>query len=290
MAADRSSELILNSDGSIYHLSLFPGELSQTIILVGDPGRVQLVTRHFDSIELERDNREFVTCTGEYRSKRLSVVSSGISTSNIDIVLNEIDALFNVNLKNGEPLETHTELSIVRIGTAGATREEIPVDSVINARYAIGFDGLDRYYAASEKARVVGLERQLKSLATRSIGHGLYATQCDTSLAGLFESFANYGMSLTCQGFYGPQAREIRLRSAVQPLLNSLDRLQYDRLNVTNIEMETAGIFLLSSLLGHRSASLNVLLANRKTGEFSQAPHMAIERTIVKVLDALCVK
>lgn len=263
------SELIINPDGSIYHLNLKPGELSETIITVGDPDRVDLVASYLDSIELTRQKREFKTITGTLSGKRISIISTGIGTDNIDIVFNEIDALFNINFETREVKKQLTTLNFIRIGTSGCLQENIPLDSILISEQAIGTEGLMNFYNS---------EDAFQSMKVQLNGIHPYLTKVDSSLFKHFKEPEIYaGVTITANGFYGPQNRAIRL----EPTRTWLDKLKSSgELNLTNLEMETSGIYGMSTLLGHRAISLNVLLANRDLGIFSKDPSAAIKKLI----------
>jgi len=271
------SELIINQDGSIYHLNLKPGELAETIITVGDPDRVDQVAAYLDSIELTRVKREFKTITGFLKEKRLSIISTGIGTDNIDIVFNEIDALFNIDFVSREVKESRTTLSFIRIGTSGCLKNEIALDSFLISEKAIGTDGLLNFYETSNAFE--NMEISLDGITP-------YLTKVDPSLFKHFKDASTIsGVTVTANGFYGPQNRSIRLK----PKADWLQKLMnYSDGEITNLEMETAGIYAMAQLLGHRAISLNVLLANRKLGSFSENPAKAtkalIEWTLEKIM------
>lgn len=247
-----ASELILNTTGSIYHLDLLPEDLADTVILVGDPDRVSRVSRHFDSLELKKQKREFRTHTGMYKGKRLSVISTGIGTDNIDIVINELDALVNIDLKTRSIREQKRSLNIIRIGTSGAIQPEIPVDSFVRSDKAVGFDSLLHYYQIGKK-EFEELENCLASHLQLSADLGKpYITAANPSLASLFlGQEIMVGFTGTNVGFYGPQGRVLRL-PLKDPLLNKkLESFRYHGEKITNLEMETAGIYGLCLSLIH---------------------------------------
>ena len=277
----KASELILNPDGSVYHLHLRPEEVAPTIITVGDPKRVAEVTKYFDKIEIKKAYREFVTHTGTLNGKRLTVISTGIGTDNIDIVLNEIDALFNIDFASRQIKQTIIPLTFIRIGTSGILRKEIPIDQFLISEHAVGLDGL-MYFYKDKSHNDPALHQALVPFFDQL---NFYTASASPSLIEQFStpSFQK-GISLTCSGFYGPQMRALRLSPRLQDFFNKIHSFQYKNLHLTNMEMETAGIYALAQLLGHRAISLNALLANRQTGEFSQNPSLAIERLIQIVL------
>ncbi len=282
------SELILNPDGSVYHLNLLPEHIADTVIFVGDQNRVEKITKHFDAIEFTTQKREFKTQTGVYKGKRLTVISTGIGPDNIDIVINELDALVNINLKTRTVKKEHTALKIIRIGTSGSLQKDIPVDSFVMGKYGLGLDGLLHSYEtkylfetdienafinhtnwSNKKARpyiIKGSEQLAKQLAGNDV----------------FEGF-----TATAPGFYGPQGRVLRL-ALQDPKLNSkIDSFNYNGLKVSNLEMETSAIYGLSSLLGHQALSMNAIIANRANGTFSKDPYAVVERLITYTLNKL---
>jgi len=264
------SELIINPDNSIYHLRLKPDEIADTIITVGDPARVNMVAKHLDKIHLERSAREFKTITGELGGKDLTIISTGIGTDNIDIVFNELDALVNIDFETRTVKDKHRQLSFIRIGTSGAISKDIAIDSFIISKYAIGFDGLLNFYQ-SDHIRIQSLEDQIVNPPFP------YAISSNKDLLNAFTSFSQPGISITANGFYGPQGRNLRLAHTfdIQELAS---KVEYDQLSPTNLEMETAGIYGLAALLGHKAVSLNAILANRITNEFSSQPSKTVER------------
>lgn len=280
------SELVLNDDGSIYHLHLLPEDLAGTVIFVGDPERVPDVSRHFDKVEVKKQKREFITHTGLIGSKRLSVISTGIGTDNIDIVMNELDALVNVNLQTREVKAQTTALKIIRIGTSGALQPEIAVDSVLISEYGLGLDSLMQFYDYEEPEEVSGLldaiDRQLDLLFVNP-----YLFKAPGTLADAFGKTFARGITATCCGFYGPQGRILRAETRFEDLVHRLSNVHAEGKRITNFEMETAGIYGLASLLGHEAVSVNVILANRVKHAFSSNPKKAVDDTIKKVLDMI---
>lgn len=286
------SELILNPDGSIYHLHLRPEQLADTIITVGDPDRVTGVSKYFDRIDEKVQKREFVTHTGELNGKRLSVISTGIGTDNIDIVFNELDALATINLDRRELANKQRQLTFVRIGTSGALQEDLGVDTWLASTAAVGLEGLLHFYedkpSGEEKALLDSLELLLRK-SNFSFPIAPYWAAGSNELLNLFsnEKMQN-GVTITASGFYAPQGREIRLKSKFnRPLIDKLVTWKNGNYRLTNLEMETAGIYGLANLLGHHAISLNALLANRATGEFSQNPGKAVDDLIQFTLGKL---
>ncbi|WP_411030643.1 nucleoside phosphorylase [Spongiimicrobium sp. 3-5] len=282
------SELVLNADNSIYHLNLLPEDIANTIITVGDPDRVVSVSDHFDTIELKKGKREFITHTGTLNGKRISVVSTGIGTDNIDIVLNELDALVNIDFETRSIKDDITTLDIVRIGTSGAIQADIPVDSFLMSQYAIGFDNLLHFY---ESEHIQHPEVQLAFIdhTNWSIYKSIpYVVSYNGSLAErLLSEDLRLGFTGTNVGFYGPQGRKLRLDTDDSELNAKLASFKYRDLQITNLEMETSAIYGLSKLMGHRAVSLNCILANRSNGEFSKDPKKAVNKLIGLTLDKL---
>jgi uridine phosphorylase len=284
----QASELILNPDGSIYHLNILPEDLAPTVILVGDPDRVNRVSRYFDRIDVRKSKREFITHTGWYRGNRISVISTGIGTDNIDIVLNELDALVNLDLKNGQPFEELTQLELIRVGTSGAIHPDIPVDAFVLSELAMGFDGLLHYYNSGH-VQLADLQFNFMEYCGWSVlKPAPYAVRANKPLCDkLYSNRVINGFTATCSGFYGPQVRALRLDLEDPQALKTLSDYSFDTLRITNMEMETAGIFGLAALMGHAAASLNCILANRVTGEFSRDPQGAIDELILYALEKL---
>ncbi|MGV3504414.1 MAG: nucleoside phosphorylase [Adhaeribacter sp.] len=284
------SELILNADGSVYHLHLLPEQISDTIITVGDPDRVSLVSRHFDSLEVQVQNREFVTHTGYYKGKRLTVISTGIGTDNIDIVLNELDALVNIDLVSRTVNEEKIPLHIVRVGTSGALQAGVPLGSLLVSEYAIGLDALMHFYPLVQ----TGYEALVSQTLQESLAIGLqpYCVRGSDILREQLGYDMVPGHTLTCPGFYAPQGRVLRLEGKVENLVAALQQFMVEQPNqdlfrFTNFEMETAGLYALGRLLGHEVISLNAIVANRVTQEFAADADKVIEELIVKTLDRL---
>lgn len=280
----KASELILNPDGSIYHLRLTPNQLATTVITVGDVDRVDSVTAHFDSIEHSIQNREFKTVTGYLRGKRLSVISTGIGTDNIDIVFNELDALVNIDFETRTVKETHTQLTFIRIGTSGTLQPHIPIDALLVSAYAIDMGNLSDYYDNTPTES----EQEIQESFKYSMNLTRSCIQGNAEMVADFAEKASFltGITLTAPGFYAPQGRSLRLKTTL-PDLSILNSLSFNGLQITNLEMETAGIYLLAKLLGHKAISCNALLANRITGEFSSNPQATIGKLIATCLDLI---
>ncbi len=282
------SELILNPDGSIYHLNLRPEHLAQTIITVGDPDRVDQVTRHFDRIECKIRKREFHTQTGTYKNKRITVISTGIGTDNIDIVFNELDALVNIDFKTREIKKEHTSLDIIRIGTSGAIQSDIPIDSFLVSELAIGFDSLLHFYDSTH-VQYPEISKSLVSHLEWSPNKSLpYAVFGDPKLINHMATDQIYkGVTVTNVGFYGPQGRVLRLPLQDEQLNDKMSSFRHKEKKITNLEMETAGIYGMSKILGHRAVSMNGILANRATGKFSNDPKNTVELLIQFTLNKI---
>ncbi len=282
------SELVLNADGSIYHLHLRPEHIADTIITVGDQNRVQSVSKYFDSIEFETQKREFRTHTGQYKGKRITVISTGIGVDNIDIVLNELDALVNIDLKTREVKEKHKSLNIIRIGTSGALQDFIGLDKFVMSKAGLGLDGLVYYYDKNETFNKYG--KEIAEFINWSPNKPQpYIVESSPELAELFEQEIDVtsGVTISSIGFYGPQGRMLRLPLSNDHFLDKLVDYTYKDYPVTNMEMETSAIYALSKLLGHKALSMNAILANRMTGEFSRNPYMVIDDLIKFTLDRI---
>ena len=285
MARIAESELIINDRGAIYHLNLLPEELAHNIIVVGDPDRVKMVSKYFDTIEINTRHREFVTHTGTIGKKRISVISTGIGTDNIDIVLNEIDALVNIDLDSREIKPTHTSVNILRIGTCGSLQADIPVDGHVAGTHGLGIDNLMNFYRLEQNEE----EKQLlHSFVTHTQLHGQvsypYIAGASASLIKHFVKDFYHGITVTCPGFYGPQGRVLRLGIKNPNLINSLTGFRFGQHRIANFEMETSAIYSLGKLLGHHCLSLNAVVANRIKQEFSQDHYATVDNLIKKVL------
>ncbi|MDF2478202.1 MAG: phosphorylase [Sphingobacterium sp.] len=281
-----NAELILNSDGSIYHLNLLPADLATTIITVGDPDRVTKVSKYFDRIELKKGKREFITHTGYIGTKRLSVISTGIGTDNIDIVLNELDALVNIDFQNKTLKSELTVLDIVRIGTSGAVQADIEMGSILASTYGIGFDALMQYYQKPYDE----VELNIQSSLIRHFPQLSLKPYVARAGKGLLERIAfdlQKGMTLTAPGFYGPQGRSLRSDNTIPDLIPLINSFKYGDLRLTNLEMETAGIYALASMFGHQAVSINAILASRVAGKFSSDPEAVVEKAIQLVLERI---
>ncbi|MEM7084982.1 MAG: nucleoside phosphorylase [Bacteroidota bacterium] len=284
------SELILNTDGTIYHLNLRPEDIAGTIITVGDPDRVGDVTKHFDDVTVDVQRREFKTQTGHYGGKKLTVISTGIGTDNIDIVFNELDALANIDFSTRTLKPEFTQLSFIRIGTSGAIQPEIPVDGFLVSERAVGFDSLLHFYKDTHFLDEKYATALMDHLIWNSKKGYPYVVRADENLLNIFtsEGFLK-GTTATNVGFYGPQGRKLRLELADVQMNDRLQSFRHEESSITNLEMETSGIYGMSKLLGHRAISLNAILANRALGTFSENPRQTVDQLIKKTLDLLVV-
>ena len=282
------SELILNPDGTIYHLHLKPEDIADTIITVGDPDRVASISKYFDSLEVTVHKREFKTHTGIYKGKRLTVISTGIGTDNIDIVFNELDALVNIDFETRTIKDELRSLTIVRVGTSGALNEDIPIDSILVSEAAIGFDNLIYFYDSTDFMDAEFSTAFVKYTGWNPKKSFPYVVKADSDLLELFSSEENVkGITATHVGFYGPQGRVLRLSLENHDLNNRIASFDYKGKKITNFEMETSGIYGMSRLLGHRAVSLNAILANRALGTFSNNPELVIDKLIRQTLKTL---
>jgi uridine phosphorylase len=284
----QASELILNPDGSIYHLNLKPEHIAEDVIFVGDQDRVEKVTAYFDSIEFTTQKREFKTQTGTYKGKRITVISTGIGPDNIDIVLNELDALVNIDFSTRKVKEKLTSLNIIRIGTSGSLQTTIPVDSIVLSQYAIGLDNMLRSYCIDEISNKE-IENAFIEQTNWDLKKGKpYIISSSETLEKLFYSIEiQKGFTATAGGFYGPQGRVLRLNIQDNNLNQKMDQFNFNGIQITNLEMETAAIYGLSALLGHNAISLNAIVANRADGTFSKNPYQIIDKLIGYTLQKL---
>ena len=280
MEIDKTN-IILNNDGSIYHLGLFPNEINDIIFTVGDPDRVKFVSRHFNSINLKKQKREFLIHNGLYKGVPVSVLSTGIGTGNIDIVINELDIIRNIDLKTGKLNNKKKQLNIIRLGTSASIQPEINIGSILLSEFAIGFDNLLNFYSYENEFEESLSIKLMKHLNIDDDNIKPYAFKCDDYLFNNFsKTFSNSGITLTNSGFYGPQSRNIRIPLRFENLNNKLNSFEYSEKKITNLDMETSGIYGLCKLLGHKSLSINAILANRTTGDFVKDPDKTIDYMI----------
>ena len=284
----KESELILNPDGSVYHLNLKPEDISDTLLFVGDQDRVEKITKHFDTIEFSTQKREFKTQTGTYKGKRISVISTGIGPDNIDIVLNELDALINIDFKTRTIKEKLNSLNIIRIGTSGSLQSDIPVDSFLIGTHGLDLNGMLHFYELEDICNHEIENAFMKHTHWNSNKARPIVINNSLELERIFESKQTYkGVTGTAGGFYGPQGRVLRLAIQDSGLNNKMNSFLYNGLRISNLEMETATIYGLSKLLGHNALSLNAIIANRANGTFSKNPAKTIESLILYTLDRL---
>ncbi|HUH52046.1 MAG TPA: nucleoside phosphorylase [Flavobacterium sp.] len=284
----KSSELILNPDGSLYHINLKPENLAHDVIFVGDQNRVEKITQFFDEIEFSTQKREFKTQTGTYKGKRITVMSTGIGPDNIDIVVNELDALVNIDLQTKQPKANLTQLNIIRIGTSGSLQADIPVDSFVASEYGLGLDNMMRSYVIDDITE--------KDIEDAFIAHTHwdlrkgrpYVVKGSETLLNRFHSDKTFkGFTGTAGGFYGPQGRILRLDIQDRELNHKMDNFEFNGIKMTNLEMETAAIYGLAKLLGHHALALNAIIANRANGTFSNDPYKPVDALIQYTLERL---
>lgn len=283
-----ASELIINNRGAIYHVNCRPEEIANTIITVGDPDRVKEVSKHFDTIEFKNNHREFVTHTGYLGKKRISVTSTGIGPDNIDIVLNELDALVNIDFETRSIKDTLTSLNIIRVGTSGSLQREIPVDSFVASTHGLGLDNLLNFYLHSNNEE----EKQLlHAFNTHTQLHqGVSAPYINGASMALLKQFVNnfhQGITVTCPGFYGPQGRVLRMGLTQPQLIDRLTSFSFGQHRISNFEMETSAIYGMGKILGHHCLSLSAIVANRISKEFSKDGNAAVENLIKQTLSII---
>lgn len=284
----KDSELIINPDGSVYHIKLRPEDVAPTVILVGDQHRVPVVSKYFDVIEVKKENREFVTHTGTLNGKRLTVASTGIGTDNIDIVINELDAAVNIDLERREPKEKHTALNLVRLGTSGALQPDIEVDSFVASAFGLGFDGLLHFYQYPENL----VENDLAEAFIKQTGWNTrlpypYVVKASSNLLEKLAYDLKSGITATANGFYGPQGRQLRIPLAYPELNQAIENFEHKGHRIVNFEMETSALFALGGILGHNTLTICDIIANRVTRQFSRDYKASVEKMIRLVLERL---
>jgi uridine phosphorylase len=279
------SDLILNADGSVYHLNLLPKHISDTVIGVGDPGRVYDVSKYFDEVEFEMNKREFITHVGKYKGKRLTVISTGIGTDNVEIFFNELDALVNIDLKTREPKSRKKRLKIIRIGTAGALQEDIAVGSHLLCEYAVGLDNLMNFYDLPMDDKEAGIAHDLQRKT--GIPFMPYVVRGSEVLRDQLGDDFIVGNTVTCPGFYAPQGRSLRLPIRYPKLLEDLNYYHKDDFWLTNFEMETSAYYAFGRMMGHEVQSVNAILANRVKNRVARDPGKVVDSLIRKVLDRI---
>lgn len=281
------ADLVINPDGSIYHLNLLPEDVADTVITVGDPDRISEITKHFDRIELKKGKREFLTHTGYIGQKRITVISTGIGTDNIDIVFNELDALVNVDFKTREVKRELTSLAIIRVGTSGAVQPDLPMGTILASTYGLGLDALMHYYVHHVPEQEQGLFEHIKTHFKDLHAVNPYLTSADPGLLDTIGKGMELGITATAPGFYAPQGRQVRAQNAVPNFVQKLNSFNYEQHRITNLEMETAGIYALAKVLGHRALSVNAILASRVNFQFSQDPNAVVDKAIKLVLERI---
>lgn len=284
-----SSELLFNSEGAIYHLNLFPEMLADNVILVGDPSRVSMVSQHFDKIEYKRQNRELVTHTGTYNGKRVTVLSTGMGTDNIDIVINELDAVANIDFKTRTPNEKRRSLNLIRLGTSGGLQPEIGVDySYVASRYALGLDGQAYFYKNHGQV----IDKPMTEAFIRDMHYPTdlpkpYIVRSSDELFDRLSAGCHIGITATAPGFYGPQGRSIRLELAYPQIKEDMEKFEYNGWKICNFEMESSAIFSLGRMLGHNCMTVCAVLANRVNKTFANDYHPYIEKLVTNTLEKL---
>lgn len=281
------SELIINNRGAIYHIDLLPEELADTVITVGDPDRVGVVSKHFDKIEVKRQHREFISHTGYVGKKRITVISTGIGPDNIDIVVNELDALKNIDFATRTIKNNHTPLTIIRLGTSGALQADIAVDSLVVGTHGLGLDNLLNFYRLESNSEEQQLLQQFIAHTQLTGNIQPYLASCSAHIIKNFVDGFHKGITVTCPGFYGPQGRILRLGISNPNLVNSLTTFNFGNHRISNFEMETSAIYGLGKLLGHHCLSVNVIVANRVRKEFSKDGAAAVENLIKTCLNII---
>ena len=287
MSVLSEADLVINPDGSIYHLNILPEDVANTVITVGDPDRVGEVSKYFDRVELKKGKREFITHTGYIGKKRITVLSTGIGTDNIDIVLNELDALVNIDFAKREIKPQLTSLDIIRVGTSGAVQKDIPMGTLLASKYGLGLDALMHYYVQNIFEPEHNLLDAVKSHFSSIKGIHPYLTAGDDNLLNTIGKGMETGITVTAPGFYAPQGRQVRAKNAIPTLVPLLTSFRSGDDRITNLEMETAGIYALAKTLGHKALSVNAILASRLNDQFSADPAAIVEGAIKLVLERL---
>jgi uridine phosphorylase len=288
MAPIAESELILNPDGSVYHLHLKPENIAETIIVVGDPGRVKEISKYFDKIEFSVQNRELFTNTGTIGNKRLTVLSTGMGTDNLDIVINELDAAVNIDLKTRTPKQMHTKLNIIRLGTAGALQGDIQPGNFVASTYGMGMDGLLYFYDKGKSVMNTTLAEAFVNHVNWNVNlPGIYAVPCSQTLMDKLGKDLVHGITLTAPGFYGPQGRELRLKLAFPEINQLIESFDFQGQKIVNFEMETSALYGLGKMLGHDTLTICTIVANRVNQTYATDYHADIERLIKLVLERL---
>jgi len=277
------SELVLNQDGSVYHLSLKPGNIADTIIAVEDPGRVHSVSHHFDAITFEMNRREFITHTGVYKGKKITVVSTGMGTDNIEIVLTELDALVNIDLKKRELKSRRKKLKIIRIGTSGSLQQDLKLDEHVVTDFAIGFDSLMLFYNLKQTEFELSISEKIAN--DLKLDFQPYCVRGSEKLLKKFGLKMATGNTVTTPGFYAPQGRRLRLNLRMPNLIKDLNYFHHDNFWLSNFDLESAGYYAMARLLGHEMISVNTIISNRISNKFSKNPAKSLNDLIQKVLE-----
>lgn len=282
------SELIITPAGAIYHLNLKPGQIAKNIIVVGDQYRVERISSHFDKIDHKVSKREFVTHTGWYKGKHVTALSTGIGCDNVDIVVNELDAIVNIDFETRLPKNEHTELNIIRLGTSGALQEDIPVDSFVASTHGLGFDGLMGFYEAQFESDELEMMLAFKDQVQWPVNcNPPYIVKASDSLLKNIGEGMYQGVTATANGFYGPQGRSLRLMPSVPDLNEKLNKFSFGGHRITNFEMETSALYSLCGLLGHHAVTVCAIIANRFAKTYSEDYNIPVDALIVKVLDRI---
>lgn len=277
------TDLIINKDRSVYHLNLKPQHVSDIVIAVGDPSRVHRISQHFDSVDFEMNKREFITHVGKYKKRKITVISSGMGTDNVEVLMTELDALVNIDFRKREPKAKRKKLNIIRVGTSGSIQEDIRLGTHIMSEYAIGMDTLMSFYNLPQ----TDFEKRVAEKFRDSVGLPFtpYCVKASDKLIELFKDVSRPGNTVTCPGFYAPQGRAIRTEIKFPEIVDVYNYFHEDIFWLTNLEMETAGYYALGRLLGHEVISMNAILANRIRNRFSKDPNRVVDSLIKKVLD-----
>ena len=282
------SELVINEDGSIFHLHILPHQLADTVLLVGDQGRVEQISKYFDSIEHQTANREFVAHTGYYKGKRLTALSTGIGADNIDIVLNELDALVNIDLETRCIKKELTSLNLIRIGTCGALQPDIPVDSYLVSEFGLGFDGIAGFYSHLSTEEELDFEKAFFSQVNWSVSTVKpYISRGNKELINLLKPQANTGITVTGNGFYGPKGRVLRVKTQQENLNDQLAQFEFNGIKLMNFEMETSALYALGGMMGHKTATICAVIANRHLKQYSKDYKKTVDKMILYVLEKL---
>ena len=283
-----SSELIINDDGSVFHLHILPEDLADIVIMMGDPGRVNTIAEHFDTIEVDKQSREFHTITGTYHGKRITALSHGIGTDNIDIVMTELDALANIDFKTRLPKAEHRSLTMLRIGTCGAAQPDIPLGSYILSHISIGFDGVLNWYRDGEKINLADFEEAfIEHMNWPKRFARPYFVRSSEKIIEKFRDWTVKGMTVSAPGFYGPQGRCVRMPLTMPDLIEKLENFEYEGYRVTNIEMESSALAGMARLLGHDAATVCLAIANRHIKESNPDYKPLMENLLIRALDTL---